>query len=678
MHVAAFVLALVAGALPDDGAGADRAVSLLRDRWLFADRIDWKKAAPALRERWAATTDAAERAKQIVELFEAVNDVHSIVRAGDRSFVHYEPVDEPSLDRLRPLLERERAQVGRPIATIIEADVGYLLVPGVAAATSEEVQRAAGDLRRAIESIAPRVQRGWIVDVRLNGGGNLLPMLLGAGPLLGEGVVGGTRDRAGALVQQWVLSGDELRWRDDAGERVFASLDGSRGAAADGRTSARSTTASVMHSGLPLVVLMGPITRSSGQGLALAFVGRPRTTSVGEATARGYTTVTAPFELDQSLALSLAVGFMTDRAGRACQERVEPVHVVEAADRFDELERDAKVQKAVELLGRLSSPCADSAYDPMVRGRQPVRQLDLVVADEARGREIPLRVYLPLGLADADSAAKPAPAPVVLFSHGLGGSCRNNPYLGEHWAARGYAVVFMQHAGSDEGVWRDVAHARRMAAMRSAASTANFLLRVQDVPAVINRLERWNAEPGHELHARLDLEHIGMSGHSFGALTTQAVSGQAQPTGQSFTDPRIDAAVLMSPSSPRRGGAAATARAFAGVSTPWLLMTGTKDEAVIGDQSVASRLAVFPALPQGDKYELVLFDAEHSAFGDRPLPGDREARNPNHHRAILAITTAFWDAYLRGDPRAKAWLESDGPESGSRSVLQSQDRWQRK
>jgi hypothetical protein len=87
-----------------------------------------------------------------------------------------------------------------------------------------------------------------------------------------------------------------------------------------------------------------------------------------------------------------------------------------------------------------------------------------------------------------------------------------------------------------------------------------------------------------------------------------------------------------------------------------------------------TRLLVFPSLPAGGKYELVLFNAEHSAFTDRALPGDTEPRNPNHHRAIPAVTTAFWDAYLRGDPMAKAWLNSESVNK----ILEPSDRWQKK
>jgi hypothetical protein len=71
---------------------------------------------------------------------------------------------------------------------------------------------------------------------------------------------------------------------------------------------------------------------------------------------------------------------------------------------------------------------------------------------------------------------------------------------------------------------------------------------------------------------------------------------------------------------------------------------------------------------------LVLNDAEHSVFTDRRLPGEAKPRRPEHHRSILALSTAFWDAYLRDDSAAKTWLQSTGP----RSILDSADLWQAK
>jgi predicted dienelactone hydrolase len=307
--------------------------------------------------------------------------------------------------------------------------------------------------------------------------------------------------------------------------------------------------------------------------------------------------------------------------------------------------------------------CAGSAraagYDPLTVDPGFQSQVrDLTAHDASRNREIPVRIYLP---------ANEKPAPVVLFSHGLGGTRAGSKFLGEQWSARGYVAVFVQHPGSDDGVWKNERPAERLTAMRGAISLENFLLRVRDVPAVIDQLAVWNKSG--QLAGRMDLGKIGMSGHSFGAATTEAVSGEMFPVGGAkLTDSRIRAAIIFSPSAPKSGS---VERAFSNVKIPWLLMTGTKDTTIIGGADMKSRLAVYPSLHGASKYQVVLNKAEHSVFTDRALPGEHEPRNPNHHRVILALSTAFWDAYLRGDKDALAWLNGDGP----RRVMESGDDW---
>ncbi|NBB78492.1 MAG: hypothetical protein GVY36_03485 [Verrucomicrobia bacterium] len=63
----------------------------------------------------------------------------------------------------------------------------------------------------------------------------------------------------------------------------------------------------------------------------------------------------------------------------------------------------------------------------------------------------------------------------------------------------------------------------------------------------------------------------------------------------------------------------------------------------------------------------------HHAFtSHKPRPGQAK-RNPNHHPVILATSTAFWDAYLKEDPEAKRWLQTQ-----ARSVMEPGDRWEMK
>lgn len=340
--------------------------------------------------------------------------------------------------------------------------------------------------------------------------------------------------------------------------------------------------------------------------------------------------------------------------------------------------RDFLLNMAAAMVLLTTAATSASAYDPLSvpEGFSP-NFIDLEVLNARRNRKIPIRVWLPgspVGKGAGRAVAGPAPA--LLFSHGLGGTREGSGYLGKHWSARGYAAVFIQHPGSDDSVWRGKSPGFRRSAMEDAASGRNFLLRARDVPAVLDALATWNRTPGHPLEGRLDLSRVGMSGHSFGAVTTQAVSGQTMGRGilgglLNLSDPRIAAAVVMSPSSPRRGK---PSTAFGKVPIPWLLMTGTHDLAKIGAVDMESRLSVYPALPPGGKYEVVLNGAEHSAFTERSLPGDSKMRNPNHHKAILALTTAFWDSWIRGDAAAREWLDGNGPSK----VLETGDRWQKK
>jgi predicted dienelactone hydrolase len=132
-----------------------------------------------------------------------------------------------------------------------------------------------------------------------------------------------------------------------------------------------------------------------------------------------------------------------------------------------------------------------------------------------------------------------------------------------------------------------------------------------------------------------------------------------------FREPRIRAAIAFSPNAPFAG---TPENAFGSVDIPWMLMTGTKDDSPLTGTSYQTRLLVYPALPPGNKYELVLYGAQHSVFAER------KESSPEHRRAILALSTAFWDVQLRGDAAAKAWLGG----KGARSVLGAQDRWQHK
>lgn len=279
---------------------------------------------------------------------------------------------------------------------------------------------------------------------------------------------------------------------------------------------------------------------------------------------------------------------------------------------------------------------------------KPVEELRFEPTDAERERTVPVKVYL----AESDK-----PQPVVLFSHGLGGSRENNAYLGKYWGAAGYVAVFMQHPGSDEQVWKAAPPGERLAALKAAASAKSFRDRNEDVSFVIDQLESWNDQAGHPLNGKLDLKHIGMSGHSFGAVTTLSVAGRKYPFNRNFAEERITAFLAMSP---QPGKGMSPSAAFGQLSQPILCMTGANDGSPIDSKlQPADRRKVYEALPAGDKYQLVLDGAEHYAFGDSDGRLLKRQRNSKHHPAIQKISLQFWNAYLKGDEKSKKWLQSE-------------------
>jgi len=268
--------------------------------------------------------------------------------------------------------------------------------------------------------------------------------------------------------------------------------------------------------------------------------------------------------------------------------------------------------------------------------------------DKKRDRVVPIKVYL---------NKSEHPQPVILFSHGLGGSRENNAYLANYWAAAGYVTVFIQHKGSDIDVWKSAPLGKRMAALKSAISAETAILRFADVHFVIDQLEKWNMQSAHQLNKQLDLEHIGMSGHSFGAHSTLGVAGQKYSLNQNFHDKRIDAFIALSPSP---GSDMTPLKAFGHIAKPVLAMTGTLDTNPINEMKASDRKKVYAALPEGNKYQLVLEGAKHFAFGDNKSWRTR-GRNPKHHPAIQQISLQFWHAYLKDDADAKKWLQSQNP-----------------
>ena len=275
--------------------------------------------------------------------------------------------------------------------------------------------------------------------------------------------------------------------------------------------------------------------------------------------------------------------------------------------------------------------------------------LDLDWFDEARQRAVPVRLYWPEGA---------GPVPLVVVSHGIGGSRQGYSYLGEHFAANGMASLHLQHVGSDRSLWagNPISLVGRL---QDAAQEREALERVKDLSFALDRLladERFGA--------RIDRARIAAAGHSYGANTVMLAAGaRVQRAGRplELRDPRVRAAVLLS--APPFYGEENPKAILQSITLPTLHVTATGDIIRIpGYYSPASdRISVFEAVGSPVKALAVFEGGSHSIFTNRAGTGGAEL-NPKVKAATKELALAFLRRVFEGKEEALArWPETYRP-----------------
>lgn len=267
------------------------------------------------------------------------------------------------------------------------------------------------------------------------------------------------------------------------------------------------------------------------------------------------------------------------------------------------------------------------------------RSLDFDWADAARQRAVPARLHWP---------AHPAgPVPLVVFSHGIGGSREGYSYLGRHWATHGVASLHVQHVGSDKAVWFGNPFGM-VGRLQAAAQEGEALQRVADLRFALDRvLDPDVFAPGEQI----DRGRIVVAGHSYGANTSLLAVGARVQRGGRWLDmhePRFSAAVLIS--APPFYGERDLAGILGSVAVPTLHVTATQDVIQIPGyhSGVEDRIAVFDAVADPRKMLVVFDGGSHSMFTDRGGTGGWSL-NPQVKSATKALALAFLRRSFEGD-----------------------------
>ena len=252
-----------------------------------SERVDW----PTVRGRAYAKISGAKTTREtypaISEALRALEDNHSMI---------VPPLTGPGAPRMN---------VRYPEWKMLEGGVGYVDLPFLMGNGKMPDGRSyARIVHDGIRDLRAQGACGWVVDLRVNSGGNMWPMLAAIGPVLGEG-------EAGAFVG----SGRRTAWGYRGGKSLIMAN------ALGHHTVVNPTPPAATLE--PVAVLIGKRTASSGEAIAIAFVGRPQTRFFGDPT-WGVPTANQSLPMVDGAWLAITVALDSDRTGKTYNGPINP------------------------------------------------------------------------------------------------------------------------------------------------------------------------------------------------------------------------------------------------------------------------------------------------------------------------------------------------------------------
>ncbi len=313
----------------------------------------------------------------------------------------------------------------------------------------------------------------------------------------------------------------------------------------------------------------------------------------------------------------------------------------------DHSRTDARTESPRSLLTEIWYPAADAANDMpknkysdfLMRGRVPAYRAALEFAFQARAANIDEQFQ---NEAVRDAPVRDGEFPLIVFSHGNRSIRMQSTFWCDHMASHGYVVVAADHTGNSAVTVVD----DKLVLFKEEGIEQAQIDRPRDIRFLIDSMQRFAKGEDSRFAGRIDLDHVGAAGHSFGGYTvTQAIE----------IDPRIKAIVPMASTlDPKREN----------FSTPVMMIVATEDATLGLERNENIRRYV--AASQGPRYLVEILDAGHFSFSDmfqfKPNAGDGVGKGERitkpgealdyldmqtTYDIVNSYSTAFFGVYLQ-------------------------------
>jgi carboxyl-terminal processing protease len=300
----------------------DTSILLMKNNAVNRNKVDWNK----IQAKALSQSDKKENAYQLGPifrmLFKSLNDFHGAFYCWDSTYKWNRPEPEYS-----DSIKNEWKKGVFLQKDLLQGDIGYLRVPYMSFTERPELDKKAQTLNDSLCVLLDKGVKGIVLDLRLNGGGAMYPMMLGLEQLLHEGKIGSFETKDG---EDWILRNNSFCLDSN----ILTTI---------------TPKCYIEKKEIPVAVLIGPATGSSGEFLTIAFKKRRNTIFIGSNTA-GYITSTKGFKINDAVTLLLATGYGRDREGQIYNRALSPDIYITGTDSFNDIKNDKKVLAAIKWI----------------------------------------------------------------------------------------------------------------------------------------------------------------------------------------------------------------------------------------------------------------------------------------------------------------------------------------
>lgn len=305
----------------------DSALNLMQSKSLYSKDLNWKIISDSVHTLVKNANTYEETAPALRFAFNLLQDKHGWLVINGKDY--HNPFVLRDDSRIN---QATKSVITKPSvrSKLLQNKYAYLSIPFFGGQTLTSMNAFAQRVQVSLCRVLSPSVKGIIIDLRLNGGGNMYPMIIGISNVIGDGKFTGSVNS----------KGDNEGWLEMKNHTITLL---------DTMVIKLQKTCGNLES-KPVAVLIGPATGSSGEQLAIILSLRKKTILIGEPTA-GYVTGNNGYLLPgHENGIVLAESYTIDRNGKIYLKDVEPAIRFNGGDNFSDLSEDEKIKAAIRWI----------------------------------------------------------------------------------------------------------------------------------------------------------------------------------------------------------------------------------------------------------------------------------------------------------------------------------------